>query len=35
MKVKMEKDKSKLNCSFCGKSQSKVKKLINNNNDDD
>ena len=24
----MEKDKSKLNCSFCGKSQSKVKKLI-------
>tara|TARA_B100000941_G_scaffold170598_1_gene121536 strand:+ start:765 stop:1997 length:1233 start_codon:yes stop_codon:yes gene_type:complete len=24
----MDKDKSKLNCSFCGKSQSKVKKLI-------
>ena len=24
----MEKDKSKLNCSICGKSQSKVKKLI-------
>jgi len=24
----MEKDKTKLNCSFCGKSQSKVKKLI-------
>jgi len=24
----VEKDKSKLNCSFCGKSQSKVKKLI-------
>ena len=24
----MEKDKSKLNCSYCGKSQSKVKKLI-------
>jgi ATP-dependent Clp protease ATP-binding subunit ClpX len=24
----MENDKSKLNCSFCGKSQSKVKKLI-------
>ena len=24
----MEKDNSKLNCSFCGKSQSKVKKLI-------
>ena len=24
----MEKDKSKLNCSFCGKSRSKVKKLI-------
>ena len=28
----MEKDKSKLNCSFCGKSQSKVKKLIAGHN---